>query len=115
MPMAPSMCPGARGRPADDGAPSSLAELLASGALVRTPIVYEDFLPRSAAGIFASNLDSAGSRDSTREGAPRDEGWLADAMGRVVHDPMELYAAQQQASLDAAAAALRIPALTAPS
>ena len=68
---------------------------------VRTPIVYEDFLPRSAAGIFASNLDNAGSRDTTREGSHRDERWLAEAMGRTVHDPMELYAAQQEASRDA--------------
>ena len=68
---------------------------------VRTPIVYEDFLPRSAAGIFASNLAHAGSRDVTLEGSHRDEAWLAEAMGRTVHDPMELYAAQQQASRDA--------------
>ena len=67
----------------------------------RTPIVYEDFLPRSAAGIFASNLDNAGSRDTTLAGSHRDEQWLAEAMGRPVHDPMELYSAQQQASLDA--------------
>ena len=80
------------------------------GELVRTPIVYEDFLPRSAAGIFASNLDHAGSRDVTREGSHRDEAWLAEAMGRTVHDPMALYAAQQQASLDAAAAALGVRA-----
>lgn len=72
------------------------------GEVVRTPTVYEDFLPRSAAGIFASNLDNAGSRDTTREGAHRDEAWLAEAMGRTVHDPMSLYAAQQAASLDAA-------------
>ena len=34
-------------------------------------------------------------------GSHRDEQWLAEAMGRPVHDPMELYSAQQQASLDA--------------
>ena len=68
---------------------------------VRTPIVYEDFLPRSAAGIFASNLAHAGSRDATLEGSHRDEAWLAEAMGRTVHDPMELYAAQEKASRDA--------------
>ena len=56
---------------------------------------------RSAAGIFASNLAHAGSRDVTLEGSHRDEAWLAEAMGRTVHDPMELYAAQQQASRDA--------------
>ncbi|MBK8461712.1 MAG: VOC family protein [Nigerium sp.] len=85
--------------------PTRLDALVAGGWLVRTPIVYEDFLPRSAAGIFASNLDSAGSRDTTREGSHRDEAWLAEAMGRRVHDPMALYAAQRQASLEAAASA----------
>lgn len=66
--------------------------------VVRTPIVYEDFLPRSAAGIFASNLSDAGSRDASREGAHRDEAWLAEAMGRQVCDAMELYRAQSDAS-----------------
>lgn len=89
--------------------PSSLRDLVAAGWLERTPIVYEDFLPRSAAGIFASNLDDTGSRDATREGAPRDQAWLAEAMGRVVHDPSELYAAQQQVSIDASCRALGIP------
>ena len=97
----------AAGRPAGEP-PSALKRLVDGGWLVRTPIVYEDFLPRSAAGIFASNLDSSGSRDVTREGAPRDEAWLAEAMGRMVHDPMDLYAAQQRASLDAAGAALGV-------
>ncbi len=68
------------------------------GEVVRTPIVYEDFLPRSAAGIFASNLDDAGHRDTTLEGSHRDEAWLAEAMQRTVHDPMELYRAQSEAS-----------------
>lgn len=68
------------------------------GEVVRTPIVYEDFLPRSAAGIFASNLDDAGHRDTTLEGSHRDEAWLEEAMQRTVHDPMELYRAQSEAS-----------------
>ena len=92
-------------RPAGEP-PTRLADLVAEGWLVRTPIVYEDFLPRSAAGIFASNLDDVGSRDTSREGSHRDEAWLADAIGRRVHDPMALYGAQQQASLDAAVSAL---------
>jgi len=62
--------------------------LVASGALVREPIVYEDFLPRSAAGIFQSNLTDAGTRDDARTGAARDAGWLSDALGRDVVDPL---------------------------
>jgi uncharacterized glyoxalase superfamily metalloenzyme YdcJ len=74
--------------------------------LVSTPIVYEDFLPRSAAGIFQSNLTSAGRMDSAVAGARRDAGWLSDVIGREVADPAALYAAQQQASLTAARAKL---------
>lgn len=61
------------------------------------PIVYEDFLPRSAAGIFASNLTSGGRHDPTVGGLPagaRDAAWLRDALGRTLHDPYALYAAQ---------------------
>lgn len=94
-------------RPAGDP-PRALSELVAGGWLTRTPIVYEDFLPRSAAGIFASNLDSAGSRDATREGAHRDEDWLAGAMNRPVHDPHLLYAAEEATSLVDAGAALGV-------
>lgn len=92
-------------------APSDLASLVAGGWLVRSPIVYEDFLPRSAAGIFASNLEDAGKRDAAREGSHRDIDWMAAQLGRTVHDPMALHAAQQRASLDAAAAALGLPGI----
>ena len=62
------------------------------------PVVYEDFLPRSAAGIFRSNLAADGAADATVAGVDRDAGWLADALGREVHDPMDLYAAEVDAS-----------------
>jgi uncharacterized glyoxalase superfamily metalloenzyme YdcJ len=64
------------------------------------PIVYEDFLPASAAGIFRSNLD----RD-TRAGfhtgdvaadSEYDVEWLAGAIGHHIHDPYALYEAQSQ-------------------
>lgn len=58
------------------------------------PIVYEDFLPKSAAGIFASNLTSDGSVDAAQRAATRDAAWLQDALGRPLHDPYLLYAAQ---------------------
>jgi uncharacterized glyoxalase superfamily metalloenzyme YdcJ len=68
----------------------------ATGA--RTPIVYEDFLPASAAGIFASNLTDRGAKDSTQEAATLDADWLAGALGRDLLDPFDLYAAQSEAS-----------------
>lgn len=88
----------ATGSPVPEGAP---AELVEAGVLTATPIVYEDFLPRSAAGIFQSNLTEEGSRDDARAGTRRDAGWLSDVMGRQVADPIALYAAQQRTSLEA--------------
>lgn len=70
----------------------------ADGRAVATPIVYEDFLPASAAGIFQSNLTSDGSKDTTKEGTALDADWMSGALGRALHDPFELYAAQSQAS-----------------
>ena len=58
------------------------------------PVVYEDFLPRSAAGIFRSNLTGSGSRSDEELGVPRDREWMAEQLGRPVHDPQDLYAAQ---------------------
>ncbi len=68
--------------------------------------MYEDFLPRSAAGIFASNLTSTGSMDALQGGAPRDIAWLSEAIGRTVHDPYDLYTAERKASLDDVASRL---------
>jgi uncharacterized glyoxalase superfamily metalloenzyme YdcJ len=59
------------------------------------PIVYEDFLPASAAGIFASNLDSDTHARSGKCCSADDSGydaqWLAGAIGRDIHDPYALY------------------------
>ena len=97
-------------RPGEDAAvlwgeffPRTEAELFDAGLAyyetapdgTRSPIVYEDFLPRSAAGIFQSNLVGAGSRDESGRAASRDAGWLSDVIGAEVIDPFELYAAQQ--------------------
>ncbi|SNC73508.1 Uncharacterized metalloenzyme YdcJ, glyoxalase superfamily [Kytococcus aerolatus] len=78
-------------------------ELVASGHLVATPVVYEDFLPRSAAGIFQSNLTTAGSKDEEQAGTAYDLARLSEICGVEIHDPYALYAAEQQASLDAIA------------
>ncbi|MFC5728669.1 MULTISPECIES: VOC family protein [Nocardioides] len=62
------------------------------------PVVYEDFLPKSAAGIFASNLTSDGSVDAAQRAAARDAAWLQEALGRRLHDPYDLYAAEAAAA-----------------
>ena len=65
----------------------------ASGRL--RPIVYEDFLPKSAASIFASNLTGDGSLDASQRGTARDAGWLQAVLGRELHDPYALYEAER--------------------
>lgn len=74
----------------------------------REPVVYEDFLPRSAAGIFQSNLTDEGSKDATQAAEERDADWMSGAIGRELNDPFELYARQVAASLDAAATRLGV-------
>ncbi|MFH8612840.1 2-oxoadipate dioxygenase/decarboxylase family protein [Streptomyces sp. NPDC018029] len=95
-------------RPADGSRPpSDLAGLLAGGWLRAEPIVYEDFLPRSAAGIFQSNLGEAGSRNSGQECSSYDADRLAEAIGREVLDPFTLYERQRDRSLARIPRALR--------
>jgi len=76
-----------------------VAALARAGVLHPEPIVYEDFLPRSAAGIFASNLTESGTMDANQGGAERDPDWMADVMGSTVNVPEELYAQEASASL----------------
>lgn len=92
-------------RPADrrprhgGGPPAGIGELVRQGWVRAEPVVYEDFLPRSAAGIFQSNLTGAGMRDDDRQGTAYDADWLSGAIGREVLDPFALYEQQQNASL----------------
>ncbi|OEV03152.1 VOC family protein [Streptomyces oceani] len=100
----------ARGRPRDGTEPPrDLAGLLDGGWITATPVVYEDFLPRSAAGIFSSNLTSEGSVDSAREAVARDTEWLSGVLDRPVRDPMRLYAAQRGGSLRGVSEELGLP------
>lgn len=94
------------------GAPADLFALIDGGWLVAEPIVYEDFLPRSAAGIFASNLSGDGSVDESQDIAARDLPWMAEQIGVAVNDPYALYASERQASFEAAVSALGLSALS---
>jgi uncharacterized glyoxalase superfamily metalloenzyme YdcJ len=55
------------------------------------PVVYEDFLPASAAGIFRSNLDT----DAEQVPVPDESGysldWMSGAIDHHIHDPYALY------------------------
>ncbi|RXS69112.1 2-oxoadipate dioxygenase/decarboxylase [Streptomyces sioyaensis] len=95
------------GRP-DDGnrPPAGLRDLVAQGWARAEPVVYEDFLPRSAAGIFQSNLSEEGTRNNDQEAAAYDSAWLSGVLGREVLDPFDLYEEQQNRSLAQVARAL---------
>lgn len=97
-------------RPAEEP-PRRLADLLDGGWLIAEPIVYEDFLPRSAAGIFSSNLRDRGSMDATQQGTDRDIAWLSEVVGRPIAPPEELYATQRDASLQTVAHELGLDAI----
>lgn len=55
------------------------------------PVVYEDFLPASAAGIFRSNLDTDASAADVPDDSDYSHDWMAGAIGQHVHDPYDLY------------------------
>jgi uncharacterized glyoxalase superfamily metalloenzyme YdcJ len=55
------------------------------------PVVYEDFLPASAAGIFRSNLDRDAETDDVADDSGYSMEWMAEAIGRHIHDPYVLY------------------------
>ncbi|MFD8388689.1 2-oxoadipate dioxygenase/decarboxylase family protein [Streptomyces sp. NPDC059680] len=87
-------------RPRDGSRPpTDLEGLVREGWVRAEPIVYEDFLPRSAAGIFQSNLSGEGTRDNDQQGTAYDAAWLSGAIGRDVLDPFDLYEQQQNRSL----------------
>ena len=87
---------------------ASLADLIEAGIAVPEPIVYEDFLPRSAAGIFQSNLTEEGSKDEAQMGTSYDIHRMSQIVGSEVHDPNDLYQRQQDESIAALAHRLNI-------
>lgn len=89
-------------------AQATLRDLIQTGALVPEPIVYEDFLPRSAAGIFQSNLTDEGTRDDDQASTHYDMRRLSEVVQLPISDPTLLYDAQQAASLAAAEQVLGI-------
>jgi len=85
----------------------SLDALLQAGFLRFEPLVYEDFLPVSAAGIFQSNLGDAA---QTHYAQHSNQAAFEQALGRSTIDELGLYAQTQQRSLEECYAALNLPA-----
>jgi uncharacterized glyoxalase superfamily metalloenzyme YdcJ len=89
--------------------PSDPEALIAKGYLHFDPIIYEDFLPVSAAGIFQSNLGTDQQQNyATRSNRVAFE----EALGVDVQDELALYAERQAASLDLAMVKLGLCDLT---
>ncbi|WP_454565150.1 2-oxoadipate dioxygenase/decarboxylase HglS [Pseudomonas sp. AIG] len=76
---------------------SSLEDLLRNGYVKAQPLVYEDFLPVSAAGIFQSNLGDAA---QAHYGEHSNRQAFEQALGRTTIDELGLYAATQQRSIE---------------
>lgn len=77
------------GEPVPTGTdPADVEALLGAGCLRADPIVYEDFLPVSAAGIFRSNLGDEGEQHNAGDARKQ---LLAEALGVEPADEMVLY------------------------
>lgn len=84
----------ARGNPAQ---PRTLPELIDAGHIDVEPLVYEDFLPVSAAGIFQSNLGDAA---QSHYAANSNQAEFEKALGSPTIDELKLYGETQQRSVD---------------
>lgn len=70
---------------------------------------YEDFLPFSAAGIFASNLGQYGTKSTASAKPTYSQATLEQIMGRKIIDPNVTYASLQEESLAKMYSELGIP------
>lgn len=92
-----SVMPGGVERAAALGISTDLESLIVHRCVRVDPLVYEDFLPVSAAGIFQSNLGDVDPKVHAANGA-RD--LFEVQLGMPVHDEFELYEQAQARSLD---------------
>ncbi len=82
--------------PAGERAAMSPEAMIDAGYAEADPIVYEDFLPVSAAGIFQSNL---GGGEQRAYDAHANQDAFEAALGATINDPFALYAQAQEASI----------------
>ncbi|MBK5438250.1 VOC family protein [Pseudomonas sp. TH32] len=82
---------------------ATLDAWIAAGHVDVEPLVYEDFLPVSAAGIFQSNLGDAA---QSHYAANANQAEFEKALGRQTIDELTLYGETQQRSIDECTRAL---------
>jgi len=87
---------------------ADLHELVRQGYINVEGIRYEDFLPVSAAGIFASNLNQYGTKATNPNRPVFQQERLEDIIGRKIVDADAEYARRERESIERAAAALGI-------
>jgi uncharacterized glyoxalase superfamily metalloenzyme YdcJ len=79
-------------------ATTDLQQLIALGFVQVEGLRYEDFLPVSAAGIFASNLSQYGTKTTAAEKPKYTKARLEEVIGRRVIETDEAYAGMEAAS-----------------
>jgi uncharacterized glyoxalase superfamily metalloenzyme YdcJ len=84
----------------------SIEDLVEAGFAAAFPIVYEDFLPVSAAGIFQSNLGDGAPRSYA---ANANKQAFVEALGSETLDEFALYEDAERRSIDSVRAALSAP------
>ncbi|WJM97344.1 VOC family protein [Pseudomonas defluvii] len=88
--------------------PRNLEDLINAGHVQYSPLVYEDFLPVSAAGIFQSNL---GDNAQVSYEINSNQADFHTALGDSVLNELELYAASQRRSILDISDQLNLPPL----
>jgi len=86
-----------------------LLELVELGYVEVEGIRYEDFLPVSAAGIFASNLDQYGTKATAANRPEFTRERLEKIIGRPIIEADEEYARRERESIERVSAALGTP------
>ena len=80
-------------------ATTNITELVRLGYVDFDGQRYEDFLPVSAAGIFASNLNQYGTKSTAARKPVYTQAMLEEIMGREIIDADEVYAGIEAQSL----------------
>ncbi len=80
-------------------ATTDLHDLVTAGHVRFEGLRYEDFLPISAAGIFASNLGQYGTQSTAAQKPVYSQAYLEGIMGRRIIDPNAVYNGLQAESL----------------